>query len=298
MVSAMRAASRVTGCVALASSSGAHARRGLGGRGLFGRPDLEHAGVTEAVGDVGNRLFGPLTPGVRVGAAKIWSTAPSSGSTVRKESVRGICRQLRPARVRRRRTPSRLPRTWSARRLESRRSTASRRRRQTACAPLPARHRQRRIPAASERITCHCTGLVSWASSTRMWSSPPSSLNSTHSTAAEERKQACSLGDEIIEIEHRQARFGRPIAGQRIAAQLRQRQGRLDHGQRHLFAVKRHKASLCRRQLGGKIGPASSRVTSRARGILPCVRKQAFKAATRPPVEPQRARARDLRARS
>ena len=67
-------------------------------------------------------------------------------------------------------------RTCAAQRPGRNRSTASRRRRQKACgapraAPVPEKN-----SSASASMTSHCSGLVSCASSTRMWSSPPSSL--------------------------------------------------------------------------------------------------------------------------
>ena len=70
-------------------------------------------------------------------------------------------------------------RTRPGRRPGSCRSTASRRRRRRWCgatsrAPAPAKN-----SAESASITRHCAGLVSCASSTRMWSRPPSSRQST-----------------------------------------------------------------------------------------------------------------------
>ena len=70
-------------------------------------------------------------------------------------------------------------RTRPGRRPGSCRSTASRRRRRRSCgaasrAPSPAKN-----SSEIASITRHCAGLVSCASSTRMWSRPPSSRQST-----------------------------------------------------------------------------------------------------------------------
>ena len=46
-------------------------------------------------------------------------------------------------------------------------------------APAPAKNSSVRA-----RMISHCSGAVSWASSTRMWSMPPSSLNSTQAASA------------------------------------------------------------------------------------------------------------------
>ena len=83
----------------------------------------------------------------------------------------------RPARAARgRRARAACARTRPARRPGRRRSTASRRRRQRACAPCSAAPSPAKNSSASALTTCHWRGLVSCASSTRMWSRPRSSL--------------------------------------------------------------------------------------------------------------------------
>ena len=68
------------------------------------------------------------------------------------------------------------PRTFSARRPGTRRSTASRRRRRRTCVGARARLRRREIRRRACSRIAHCAADVSCASSTRIWSMPASSL--------------------------------------------------------------------------------------------------------------------------
>ena len=47
--------------------------------------------------------------------------------------------------------------------------------------------------SAHAATIAHCSGLVSCASSIRMWSSPPSSLNSTHGAMPSRRNKSSAL---------------------------------------------------------------------------------------------------------
>ena len=95
----MRAASRTTGEDALVSSSGDQGSHALDRLGLLGRPDLDQPGVAGAMGDVPDRLAPtPSGPASRAGSAKTRSTASSSGSTERNDSVSGTRRQGSSAR--------------------------------------------------------------------------------------------------------------------------------------------------------------------------------------------------------
>ncbi len=66
----------------LSSASGDQGSVGVRLLVLLGRPDLDKPAMSGAMGDVADRLAAAVTPGVRSGSAKMWSTAASSGSTV------------------------------------------------------------------------------------------------------------------------------------------------------------------------------------------------------------------------
>ena len=86
-------------------------------------------------------------------------------------------KRRRPPRPARRRACGLAPPAAPARRPGRNRSTASRRRRRTPCALAgPAARPRRRTRSVRARRMSHCSGAVSWASSSRMWSMPPSSL--------------------------------------------------------------------------------------------------------------------------
>ena len=103
-----------------------------------------------------------------------WSAA-RGGSRAASSAVDAVAEARLPAR-----------RSRARRRPGSRRSTASRRRRRRRCAagvaigpPGAPRPGRRRTPPSAPQAISHCAGLVSCASSSSTWSSPPSSLNST-----------------------------------------------------------------------------------------------------------------------
>ena len=176
--SAMRAASRTTG---ERRARLGQRRPGLRRRrrliGLLSRPDLDQARVPGAIGDVRDRL---ARRGQPRRARRIGEDAVDRRQQRLDRAERQGERHAPPAHARPRgalrRTRCRPRRTWRAPRPGSCRSTASRRRRQTACAARRVAPCPEKNSSASARITCHCTGLVSCASSTRMWSRPPSSL--------------------------------------------------------------------------------------------------------------------------
>ena len=177
MVWAMRPASRTTGEEALASASGDQGSARLGLLRLLGRPDLDQPRVPDAMGDMPDRRRRRGHAG-RARAVGEDARRPPPAAARRRETTSSAARGANrgpPAR-RGARTPRPCRRTWWAPRPGSCRSTASRRRRRTACAPRRARRAPEKNSSASARITSHCTGLVSCASSTRMWSRPPSSL--------------------------------------------------------------------------------------------------------------------------
>ena len=68
--------------------------------------------------------------------------------------------------------------------------------RATSRAPAPAKN-----SSDSASITCHCAGLVSCASSTRMWSRPPSSRQSTQAAVPGRGEQRAGAVDQVVEVE-------------------------------------------------------------------------------------------------
>ena len=87
-------------------------------------------------------------------------------------------------------------------------------------APSPAKN-----SSASACTTSHCSGLVSCASSIRMWSSPPSSLNSTQGAHARTLQQIARLQHEIVVIEQRARPLCALIGGEQRVAEPHQRDG-------------------------------------------------------------------------
>ena len=115
-----------------------------------------------------------LRPSRISGDAKMRSTAASTSSVDRNDHVRPHLFEQPARRAERcRRIRSRSQRKKRGRRPGRNRSTAFRRRRQIACAQRPSRAlAPEKNSAARCLTTCHCSGLVSCASSTRIWSMP------------------------------------------------------------------------------------------------------------------------------
>ena len=89
--------------------------------------------------------------------------------------------------------PPHVAKSAAGRRAGSCRSTASRRRPQRPCAVGSRASSPAKNSSASAATISHCSGLVSCASSIRMWSSPPSSLNSTHGATPGRRSSASAF---------------------------------------------------------------------------------------------------------
>ena len=150
----------------------------LGRLVLLGRPDLDEAGVAGAVGDVADGV-GRRRQARR--ALRVGEDGVDRGEQRRDRAERQRERNALP------RQPAalgRAPRSSSPMAANMLRRGAleavdrlllvadgEQRARPARARPAPAKN-----SSASAVITCHCTGLVSCASSTRMWSRPPSSL--------------------------------------------------------------------------------------------------------------------------
>ena len=101
-----------------------------------------------------------------------------------------------------RRTRARCRRRIRAPRPGTNRSTASRRRRQRRCGGhCRARRGRQKNSSASRFTTSHWSGLVSCASSSRMWSMPWSSLYCTQGPASGRASRLTRAGDQVVEIE-------------------------------------------------------------------------------------------------
>ena len=195
------------------------------------------------------------SPGVRLWSANTRSTACSTGAAERNDRSSGMARQRLPARCRRagrRRAPSR--RTCAARRPGSCRSTASRRRRRTACASPRAGRSPEKNSCARASMICHCSGLVSCASSTRMWSRPPSSLNSTQAADRASRSSDAVLAIRSSKSSAARRALACAVALHHVAGQSVQRDRHV-HGQQALALVQqRHEALLRLGRQGIEIG--------------------------------------------
>ena len=147
-------------------------------RRLDHRPDDDPAGLVAPRARCGSSGRGSAArPRCAVSEAKTASTASSTtGDRAEGEVELEVAPGEAGARGRGRRARAACARTTPARRPGRRRSTASRRRRRRACGPSSLAPSPAKNSSASARITCHWRGLVSCASSTRMWSRPRSSL--------------------------------------------------------------------------------------------------------------------------
>ena len=179
---------------------------------LLGRPDLDQPGVADAVGDVA-RSASPQrsAPGVRVAdrrrrrrprpaAARRRGT---TGSAARAARCRPAARCLRAKRLAHVGEHGRAPRPGSCR------STASRRRRRTACAPRRARRVPAKNSSASARITCHCIGARVLRLVDQDVVDAAVELEEHPRGRLAVRQQVDGLGDQIVEVERGAARLGR-----------------------------------------------------------------------------------------
>ena len=94
-------------------------------------------------------------------------------------------------------------------------------------APWPAKN-----SSASAATTPHCSGLVSCASSIRMWSMPPSSLNSTHGATPGRSSRIARLQHQIVVVEQRARGLADLVDGQHRAAEAQQRGRCIRHQRR------------------------------------------------------------------
>ena len=161
-------------------------RDGIAVLGLFDRPDFDQPGLALAMGEMADRLAvgGQARRAIAVGENKIDGLQHGARAAER-QGQRRLVPRLVARRGRGRHSRGRWRRTGAARRPGSRRSTASRRPPRTSVrcrssTPSPAKN-----SAVSARISAHCRGLVSCASSTRMWVRSASSRNSTQAAASE-----------------------------------------------------------------------------------------------------------------
>ena len=129
-------------------------------------------------------------------------------------------------------------------------------------APAPAKN-----SAEIASITRHCAGLVSCASSTRMWSRPPSSRQSTQAAIAGQLQQVAGPVDQVVEVEQAaRAPCGRrrpPASAARSGRAPRRGEGGVGEAQRprrldppHQRVERRHQPGVARR---GPPGSGSGR---------------------------------------
>ena len=165
------------------------------GIGRHRRPQLDEPGLSGIGRDMADRGAVERHPVGRLFAAGTpHRPRRSSGSAARNEISSGTSTQSRLAAFDARpRNGAASRQRHAGRRAESCRSTASGRRPRRSCerrswAPSPAKN-----SAASAATISHCSGLVSCASSIRMWSSPPSSLNRTHGAIPGRRSRSSAF---------------------------------------------------------------------------------------------------------
>ena len=235
--------------------------------------------------------------------ANTGSTAASTGSVERNERLSGTSFQTGSIAHRlgaERRARSR--RSGPDRRPGSCRSTASRRRPRTGCgfcslAPSPAKN-----SSARRSMIDHCSGLVSCASSTRMWSMPPSILNSTHAAAPARDEQRLRLDDQVVIVEHGLALFGALILRLDGIGEQEHRSARLGASELRALQSRACRSGLARASSSGaKLRLRLPQVLAAHgswRGLSLSVRKIGFNAATRPrpsPLSPPASRSRSSR---
>ena len=177
IVSAMRSARRVAGAPTASSSSGDQASAGVARRAVSVGQISTRPAWPDALDAVADDVAVGRRPGVRMRrrtrGRRRRAPARRCGTTGRAALAPAPAPALSASRPKR---CAHLGEHLAARRPGSCRSTASRRRRRTACAPPRAAPLPEKNSCASASMICHCSGLVSCASSTRMWSRPPSSL--------------------------------------------------------------------------------------------------------------------------
>ena len=111
--------------------------------------------------------------------------------------------------------------------------------RATSRAPSPAKN-----SAESASITRHCAGLVSCASSTRMWSRPPSSRQSTQAAVPGGASSALGAVDQVVEVEQPERRLARAAGGEPGAGEAVERRA---SGAKAAQASRRGRAASTRR---------------------------------------------------
>ena len=107
-------------------------------------------------------------------------------------------------------------------------------------------------------MICHCSGLVSCASSTRMWSIPPSILNSTHAAAPAREQERLRLDDQVVIVERGLARFGARVLCLHGVGEQEHRRARLGAARA---------ARACRRARRSGLARASSSGARLRRGL-------------------------------